>query len=200
MTTTKSFWLKPFTPLPGPYQIDVVGRAVREGDSLTISYEIVDGLNPKVPGAATLQQARAPIWHTTHLKCFVAPVDQVSYWELTLHPESEWAECADTSPSDLDFQVSPDHDWTVLRYSDYRLNPQVDTVVSTASYSLLSTPQVLHTLLKIDLSKVISTSEPLRIGLAAVASISATQTIHWALAYPENGLDLHHPKSFTLSV
>lgn len=201
MTITRSFWLKPHVPLTGPYQVDIVGRVVRHKNLLTISYELLGDLDKTLQPLPSQHSERPiPFWQTTRLTCFIAPVGTSHYWALQLQPDYDWVECFSTSPSAWDFQISPNHDWTVLHYDDYRQNPQPKTDICTASYSLLSTPRALHTLLKIDLETLSLADQPLNIGLTAVTKLVARHTIYWALAHPKSGPDFHHPASFALPI
>lgn len=175
---------------------------MRNDDLLTVSYEILGDLDKTVqPSAAAADQEPVPFWHTTQLKCFVALEDAPHYWEFQLQPDYNWVECFSPQPTSAwDFQISHNHDWSILRYDNYRLNPQRETNIHTVSYSLLSSPQALHTLLKIDLSKLSLTNRPLKIGLAAIAKLADKHTTYWALAYPQSGPDFHHPESFALPI
>jgi len=182
--------------------MDIVGRAVREGNLLTISFELLGDLTQTVLSERSPSDPKTsvPFWRTTHLKCFLSPAGTARYWKFQLLPDYDWVECFSVSPSAWDFQISPNHDWTVVRYDGYRLNPQDEADVCIASYSLLSSPQALHTLLKIDLERLGLAEQPLQLGLAAVAKVAGDRTTHWALEYPDSGPDFHHPDSFALPI
>lgn len=174
---------------------------MRSNNLLTISYEFLGDLDKAIlPESLDAAQRSVPLWQITHLKCFVATAGTAHYWKFQLQPNYNWVECFSTSSSPWDFHISLNHDWTLLRYDDYRLNPQHIMDVNPPSYSLLSSPQALHTLLKIDLATLSLTDQPLKIGLSAVTQLAANRTTYWALKYPKSGPDFHHADSFVLPI
>ncbi|MEL6160362.1 MAG: hypothetical protein AAFR18_14215 [Cyanobacteria bacterium J06627_32] len=197
---TKQFWLKPFKPLSSVHSVDVVGRVLREKNQLTVSYEVLSDEksagcdNVLVPGI---------LWQTIGLNCFISPVGNSQYWEFDFSPQEDWLSSFFTLDEDLStwsFKVCPNQDWSVYQFEGYRKGKQAVPMVSTVSYSMLSTPRALHTSLKIDLDELLLSDQMLRIGVSAVTCLKDQQMIHWALAHPETTPDFHHPDSFALSV
>lgn len=209
LMTSKRFWLKPFTPLPGNHSLDVVGRVSRERNLLTISYEILGALHQLTTageGNAAPDSVRN-LGHNTCLLCFIAPANQSHYWEFKLAPDFNWIEDFSQSPgysSGWDFQVSSNHNWQVSRYDSYHKGRHLEPSIKTISYSMLSTPKALHTLLKIDLEKMMLSDCELAIGVSAVTQLNHQDnhqdTIYWALNHPSSIPNFHHRSSFTLAI
>ena len=103
-------------------------------------------------------------------------------------------------PSAWDFKVSPNHDWIVSRFEKNREGSQQENDVKTVSYSMLSTPKALHTLLKIDLDKLHLSDQILDVGVSAITRRENNRLAHWALTHPSKKPDFHHPDSFALQV
>jgi len=139
----------------------------------------------------------------TCLKFYVSPQTRSHYWEFRLSPDSDWIDEFSKPvmrPSAWDFKISSNQTWTVSRFENYRESPQHVQDIKTTSYSMMSTPKALHTLLKIDLTKLLSPNQALCVGIAAVTRQKDNLLAHWALNHPTNAPDSHHPASFSLSM
>lgn len=139
----------------------------------------------------------------TCLKLYVSPKMRSHYWEFKLSPDADWIDDFSKPvmrPSAWDFKVSPNQTWSVSRFENYRKSPQSVQNIKTVSYSMMSTPKALHTLLKIDLTKLMLPNQALAIGISAVTRQRDNLLAHWALNHPNDTPDFHHPDSFSLSL
>jgi len=202
---TKRFWLKPFSPVSGGHRLDVVGRVSREKNLLTVSYELLGTLQNLISAKQKQQTVRnlSEACQNTCLECFVAPINSEQYWEFELVPDLNWIKesmRAIEHSSGWDFQVSSNHSWKVSHFHGYRQGAHVDHSIKTISYSMLSAPKALHTLLKVDLEKMLLADTHLAVGIAAVTHFNTDSCVHWALNHPNDRPDFHHRDSFALAL
>ncbi len=51
-----------------------------------------------------------------------------------------------------------------------------------------------------DVSPLVSTDQPLRLGVSAVILLETGEQTFWAIAHPRPAADFHHHQSFVLSL
>lgn len=170
------FSLKPFEPIS---DLAISGRVVRSQFCLTVEYTLTGAVVAlEVPPTTSENPSRRDrLWQHTCFEIFIGIPDSPRYWEVN---------------------VSPNGDWNVYRFDDYRQA----MVTETACEQVVSTWQPItkgyYLTLELPTDDWLTVDQPLDIGISTV--IKADSVSHWALEHTGETPDFHRRDSFSLAV
>lgn len=154
--------------------IELIQNGIAIHNQLTGEYEKV-AISPVSPSP----KRKDHLWEHTCFELFVSSADDTSYWE---------------------YNLSPSHNWSVFRFSDYRrdktdelsidnitINTQISDGESFELDALLPLPKPL-----ID--------QKLRIAVSAIIQDSNDIIYYYALTHCDQQADFHDKNSFIISL
>ncbi len=174
-----NFSLVPFDRQTAP-AIDIKGFIHRQGDRLTIQYQLVGDLSQiLIPPPQKLPTRQYDLWEHTCCEFFLRLKNTTKYWE---------------------FNLSPARHWNVFKFENYRQNIAEETIIKSLPFEIFQTSQLLEINLNLDLSPIINPEQDLDMAIATVVEDREGELSYWALTHPETKADFHHQNSFILNL
>ena len=170
------FSLKPFEPISN---LVISGRVVRGQSSLTVEYTLSGAVEDLQlpPTDSETPTRRDHLWENTCFEVFIGIPDSPRYWEVN---------------------ASPNGDWNVYRFDDYRQA----MVAEPACKEVASTWQPLtkgyYLTLELSTDDWLAIDQPLELGISTVLKTDSVS--HWALDHKGGKPDFHRRDSFSLAV
>jgi len=182
--TSKIFQLQPFEPIAADTKLSISGKVTLAGTQLTIAY-LLSGDLEKVaiapPDSKGIRRDR--LWEQTCFEFFLAaslaPTASTPYWE---------------------FNLSPSKDWNIFALDGYRQGLKEELRLFHLPFDIDSQTESIRLKLTMDVSPLVSTAQPLQLGISAVILLETGQQTFWAIAHPEPAADFHHHQGFVLSL
>lgn len=180
MNSDREFTLKPFELSESNSKINISGNISRTDNKLNITYLLEGNLSTIILTESSEIPARKnELWRTTCFEFFLGIANSPQYWE---------------------FNLSPQGDWNIYRFNDYRQGMVEETNFVALPFDLIKKEDSLSINLEIDLSLIISLDTNLEISITAVLESSKEEISYWALIHPEKIADFHNRDSFILNI
>jgi hypothetical protein len=175
-----NFNLVPYEPSDLP--ITITGMASREGNTLSLRYELRGDLSQiAIAHLASPEQRerRDYLWEQTCFECFFGPKGQTNYWEINLSPAGHWA---------------------FYRFSNHRAEiMQPEPAYAELPFTVTQTSEALTISLSVSLDPIIAHNQSLEVGITAVIKTKANQESYWALKHGEPA-DFHNRETFIIEL
>jgi hypothetical protein len=173
----RNFNLNPFSN--SPLDLTITGHISRNSNQLDIGYLISGNLSAiAIPSPNPTPQRQHQLWENTCLEFFLTLKNTTQYWE---------------------FNLSPNGDWNIYRFTDYRQGMREETAFTSLPFDLKTNSQTLQLNLTLNLEPIISTTANLTIGVTAVIKTQDNNLSYWALTHPGAKPDFHQRDSFVIS-
>jgi hypothetical protein len=174
------FALVPYEPSILP--ITITGMASREGNTLSLRYELRGDLSQiAIANLASPKQRerRDYLWEQTCFECFFGPKGQPNYWEINLSPAGHWA---------------------FYRFSNHRAEiMQPEPFYSELPFTVTQTPEILTISLSVSLDPIVARDQSFDVGITAVIKTKTDQESYWALSHGEPA-DFHNRATFMIGL
>ncbi|MGD1855242.1 MAG: DOMON-like domain-containing protein [Leptolyngbyaceae cyanobacterium] len=170
------FLLEPFEPISN---LAISGRVVRSLSSLTVEYTLtgaIEDLNVP-PAKDTPPTRRDHLWEGTCFEVFIGLPDSPCYWEVN---------------------ASPNGDWNVYRFEDYRQAMTAEPACKKIASTWQPLTKGYYLTLELPTEEWLAVDQPLEIGVSTV--LKKDELSHWALTHPGEAPDFHRRDSFKLTV
>ncbi len=176
----RSFSLKQFASEGPESKIRITGKIVRQSNTLSLSYALTG------PLADIIISARADV-----------PSRKYGLWEETCF---EFFVCAEGSDNYREFNLSPAGHWNVYRFTSYRLGMQEEPAFLSLPFSVRAGAGSLCLSLELDLEKIFTAGQALKVAVSAVIDTMNDGLSYWALVHPGLRPDFHRRESFIIEV
>lgn len=175
-----SFSLEPFPSAdPLPY-LKITGNIIRSSGTLAISYELSGPLvEIVIPAPADMPSRKNALWEETCFEFF-----------LSVNNSDEYRE----------FNLSPSGHWNVFRFESYRKGMQEEPAFSSLPFSVQRQPDSLQLSLELDIDKIITADQILKVAVSAVIKHINGRITCWALTHPGPQADFHRRDSFIIEL
>ena len=178
MSTT--FSLIPFSVPPRPQSLAIEGEVSRQAGELNLIFAVQGDISrlwlPKISPFACRQDN---LWQTTCFECFVREPHHKNYWEMNL---------------------SPNGDWNVYHFTDYRENMRQEDTVFCLQASSQKTPSSYLLYCRLRDIPPLQANIPLQLGISCILNSYEGEKSYWALCHGGSQPDFHLASSFTLYV
>lgn len=169
------FSLKPFEPVS---DLVISGRVVRSQSSLTVEYTLTGAVDTlEVPPVSELPSRRDHLWENTCFEVFIGIPDSPRYWEVN---------------------ASPNGDWNVYRFDDYRQAMVAEPACKRVASTWQSLTKGYYLTLELPTNEWLALDQPLELGVSTVLKTDSVS--HWALEHPGKKPDFHRRDSFSIAV
>ncbi|EKV00959.1 hypothetical protein Lepto7375DRAFT_3097 [Leptolyngbya sp. PCC 7375] len=170
------FSLKPFEPVSN---LVISGRVVRAQSSLTVEYTLTGAVEDlKLPPTDSETPSRRDhLWENTCFEVFIGIPDSSRYWEVN---------------------ASPNGDWNVYRFDDYRQAMVAEPACSKIASTWQPLTKGYYLTLELPTDDWLAIDQPLELGISTV--IKTDSVSHWALDHTGQEPDFHRRDSFSLAV
>jgi hypothetical protein len=176
----RSFSLQPFSPIAPPRTIEITGHIIRRPRQLAIRYDLRGDLAELIiPEPAAMPARRQGLWEGTCFEFFLGVKDAPQYWE---------------------FNLSPAGHWNVYRFDAYRQGMAEEAGLTSLPLRVRRRPDSLRLDLEMDVRRIVSTDQPLMVGIAAVIRLAGGGLTYWALTHPGPAADFHRRDSFLVEL
>ncbi len=177
---SRSFSLKPFPSAGLSPHLEITGDIGRSSNKLSISYALSGPLvDLMVPALKDIRLRKNGLWEETCFEFFLAPVTSDHYWE---------------------FNLSTSGHWNVYRFTSCREGMQEETAFTALPFSVLLHSGSLQLSLEVELDKIVSEDQALKIGISAVIKTINGRTTFWALTHPGPQADFHRRDAFIIDL
>jgi len=172
------FRLRPFPGDPAPAGLILRGSAARDGEHLSLRYQLSGPLQQLQLQQTNATPARRDgLWQSTCLECFLALPQDPGYWEVNL---------------------SPAGDWNVYRLDGYRQGLHREPAGVAPALRRLPQPDGLELVMDLPLPPPLATAGVLELGITAVIATRQGELSYWALRHPGEQPDFHLREGFVL--
>ncbi|GAB4547605.1 MAG: hypothetical protein Tsb0014_42300 [Pleurocapsa sp.] len=181
----RNFNLQPFSNFP--LDLTITGNIIRHPNQLDISYLISGNLSAiaqrlalgetAIPSHNPMPQRKHQLWENTCLELFLGLKNTTRYWE---------------------FNLSPNGDWNIYRFTDYRQGMTEETAFASLPFDFKTNSHTLELNLTLNLEPIIPTTSNLAIGVTAVIKTQDNNLSYWALTHPGTKPDFHRRDSWIL--
>ena len=178
--TESYFSLIPFPDSNIP-NITISGKIVRQHNTLTIHYSLTGEIETiLLPKPSNHPSRKNDLWMATCFEFFLSIPGQPSYWE---------------------FNMSPSGDWNVYHMEAYRrVRFREETLIQWLPFSVRREAEGILLNASVDLYPIISTGNPIQVGITSVIQATDGHETYWALAHPNLQADFHLRESFILDL
>ena len=168
------FSLTPFEPVS---DLVISGRVVRSQFSLTVEYTLTGAVEQlQVPPAVhEVPSRRDNLWQHTCFEVFIGLPGSPRYWEVN---------------------ASPNGDWNVYRFEDYRQAMVAEPACTGIASTWLPLTKGYCLTLEIPINDWLALDQPLEIGISSVLETDSLS--YWALTHPGEEPDFHRRDSFNI--
>lgn len=177
-----SFILEQFCQDAGTIRpcLAITGSVGRQADALFLQYQISGDIHDlHIPRRSGLGSRRHDLWKGSCFEAFIGLSESERYWEVNL---------------------SPNGDWNVYSFSDYRQDMVEELALSSLPCTFYETRTDLWLDLIVDLRALFREDHPLDLGISCVLKHHSGDLTLWALCHPGARADFHHRSSFTLTL
>ncbi len=177
---SRGFSLKPLPSADLLPHLEITGDITRSSNKLLISYVLSGPLAElMVPAPADVSLRKNGLWEETCFEFFLAPATSDHYWE---------------------FNLSTTGHWNVYRFTSCREGMQEETAFTALPFSVLLFSGSLQLSLEVELDKIVSANQALKIGISAVIKTINGRTTFWALTHPGPQADFHQRDAFIIEL
>jgi hypothetical protein len=177
---SQCFSLKPFPSADILPHLKITGNISRRSVTLAINYELSGPLAKiVVPAPADMPSRKNALWKET---CF----------EIFFY--------ANNSDEYREFNLSPSGYWNVFRFESYRKGMQEEPAFSSLPLSVQRQPDSLQLSLELDIDKIITADQILKVAVSAVIKHINGRITYWALTHPGPQADFHRRDSFIIEL
>lgn len=179
-----SFTLHPFSPdslCPALQSLQITGIVERQQEQLTVQFELQGAIaSILLADYSPSPQRRDHLWQHTCFEFFLGIPDSPRYWEVNLAPSG---------------------DWNIYRFSNYR-HGMAPELAYTELPLRLDHPQAdrLQVQVSLNLGAMVTTGQPLDLGVTMVVLDTSQTQSYWALTHPAAEADFHHRDGFMIRV
>ena len=176
----RTFSLHPYLPLDALPGLAIGGSVSRQAETLAIRFVLQgDRRQLAMPRAVGPPVRRHRLWEKTCFEFFVAPGDAEHYWEVNLSPAGHW---------------------NVYRFSGYRQGMQEELAYTALPVAVRKNATSLQLDAALDLARIVSPAQPLRIGISAVIQARVGAHSFCALTHPGPQADFHRRDGFIVEL
>lgn len=176
--------LKPFAITTETTDLAIAATVTRNYDWLSISYCLQGDLTQVViPAIREDTRRKDRLWEQTCFEFFLGEGRDLS------HTSPYW-----------EFNLSPTGDWNVFSLQGYRQGLKEESAFSSLPFTLRTSASALNLDISIDIGSLITSDQPLRLGISSVLLLASKQESFWAIAHPAAEADFHHPDSFAIAL
>lgn len=174
------FSLIPFPTGKNSPEIRITGSVGRRGSRFSIACTIQGNLATlAIPAPASFPGRKDRLWEETCLEFFLGASDSTVYWE---------------------FNLSPAGHWNVYRFASYRTGMREEPAFASLPFRIRKEPENLGLSMELDIGKILSKGDAMKIAISAVIQTVEGETSHWALAHPGHRPDFHRREAFALNL
>ncbi len=175
---SQHFSLQPFTQDSKLPQIAIDGQIDRRGNSFSIAYNLRGDLDRVViPPALAAPNRKFELWEATCFEFFLGIPGEPNYWEVNLAPSG---------------------DWNIFALDDYRQGLRNELAFSSMPVKIDRQANLFQLELELDLSKIISSVQPIEVAITTVIQASQGELSYWAITHCGKVADFHLRASFTM--
>ncbi|MEO1431392.1 MAG: DOMON-like domain-containing protein [Cyanobacteria bacterium J06633_8] len=170
-----NFSLQPFKPVN--FDLQITGEVARENHILTVHYILKGDLGKiEIPPSGNTPTRKDGLWETTCFEFFLGRHYSSNYWE---------------------FNLSPNGDWNVYRFEDYRKTMELENTVHSLPFNVLRDSNALFLGLELDLHELDTTvNENFDISITTVIKQKDGDISYWAVKHCGKEADFHLRESF----
>lgn len=174
----QAFCLQPFVLLE--IDLQIIGNIARSGNKLAIDYEVIGDLEQIIiPQSNNLPIRQNQLWQETCFEFFFGIKNSPGYWE---------------------FNLSPNGNWNIYRFEDYRQGMVEETAIKLLPFSFQKTADALLLTLEFDLDALISPNIILEFAVTSVIKFNDESLSYWAINHCGEVADFHQRNSFTIEL
>jgi len=177
----QTFSLQPFASTKPLSNLKITGNIARRANQLGIRCTLF-GDNLKeviVAPPSDIPERKHELWKDTCFEFFLGIKDSERYWE---------------------FNLSPAGHWNVYRFDGYRQGMQEETAFIRLPFSVQNQSEGLAFALDVDLGKIVSADQALKIAITAVIKHRDGEVTYWALTHRGAEADFHQRDSFIVEL
>jgi hypothetical protein len=172
----QAFCLQPFVSLEIDLQIS--GNIAINGSNLVIHYQVLGDLSQIViPHSSNLPTRQNQLWQETCFELFLGVEHSPIYWE---------------------FNLSPNGNWNVYRFDNYRQGMVEEVAIKLLPFSFQEKANSLLLDLEFDLGKLIPPNAPLEASITSVIKFKDQSLSYWAINHCGKEADFHQRNSFSI--
>jgi hypothetical protein len=206
-----NFDLKPFPGSASVPQINITGKVVRQIDTLTIGYELrgdlsqihlpspsiaIEKPNPLFPtreGGKPLycEEREQNVLHSAE-NCYL-PTRKQELWQTTCF---EFFLGIQNSPQYWEFNLSPNGDWNIYRFTGYRQGMVEEDKITSLPFQVHRESHLFRLDLSLDLTPIVAPETELYLGITTVIQPQVGEIGYWALKHCGTQPDFHLRDSF----
>jgi hypothetical protein len=170
-----TYSLKQF-PSPAPLpNWQITSTLLRQLNFLTICYELEGDIAQIELPPAAIPTRQEDLWEKTCFEFFLAIASAPNYWE---------------------FNLSPNGDWNVYRFKDYRQGMEEEHRITTLPFQVSRQSGVFKLELALDLGLIMPREADLEIGITTVIRTKSGEISYWGLTHCGTQPDFHLRDSF----
>jgi hypothetical protein len=178
------FTLHPFSPdslCPALQSLQITGIVERQQEQLTVQFELQGAIaSILLADYSPSPQRRDHLWQHTCFEFFLGIPDSPRYWEVNLAPSG---------------------DWNIYRFSNYRHGMAPELAYTELPLRLdHPRPDRLQVQVSLNLGAMVTTGQPLDLGVTMVVLDTSQTQSYWALTHPAVEADFHHRDGFMIRV
>ena len=176
----QTFSLQPFPSTKSLPNLKIAGNIARNGNKLVIRYMLEGDLKEITIAAPSNTGSRKhELWKDSCFEFFVGIKDFLRYWE---------------------FNLSPAGHWNVYHFDSYRQGMQEEKAFTTLPFSVENQADGLALALDVDLGKIISANQEIKVAITTVIKHRDGEVTYWALTHRGAEADFHLRDSFIIEL
>lgn len=174
-----TFSLQPFKP--AKIDLQITGEITRLNHTLTLHYALKGDLEKiEIPAIGDIPNRKDELWQTTCFEFFLGKHYSTHYWE---------------------FNLSPNGDWNIYRFENYRQTMEVENRVHSLPFNILRDSNALFLGLELNLHDLSTTiNQNFDVSITTVIKHKDGDTSYWAVKHCGEEADFHLRDSFLFYV
>jgi hypothetical protein len=180
----QAFILKPFEIQQIQYleiNLQIFGNIAINGNKLKINYQVIGDLYRIIipHSSGNLPTRQHELWENTCFEFFLGIKNFPSYWE---------------------FNLSPNGNWNIYRFENYRQGMVEETAIQILPFSFKQETNTCLLTLEFDLNTIISPNIILEFSITSVIKLQDESLSYWAINHCGEVADFHQRDSFAIEL
>ncbi|MEH2044201.1 DOMON-like domain-containing protein [Nostoc sp.] len=176
----QTFSLQPFPSTESFPNLKITGNISRNANQLAICYNLGGDLKKiAIALPSNAPSRKHELWEDTCFEFFLGIKDSQRYWE---------------------FNLSPAGHWNIYRFDGYRQGMQEETAFEKLPFNVQNKADSLALALDVDLDKIVSAEQAIKIGITTVIKNIDGNVSYWALTHRGEKADFHLRDSFIVKL
>lgn len=172
----KQFSLQSFSVNNPPLNIEIKANTTYDFHELNIHYQVFGDFNKiQIPSPVKMPTRQDGLWEETCFEFFIGVTNSPAYWE---------------------FNLSPNGNWNVYYFNDYREGMKPETIFTSLPFEFKTEEELLSLKIKVNLVSILDNPQDLEIAITTVIKDDDNNISYWALKHTGDKADFHRRDSF----